>query len=142
MCGLSPPRLFAARQCSTGRVLWKEEYLQAAPLNILMVEDEPNDAELVTHALRRASLNFTSRRVDSEARLREELIGCTPDIILSDFSMPRFNGIAAFAIVRELCPDVPFIFVGLRRSGNVRPFHEIIGISSRCDAIKESVEIF
>ncbi len=85
--------------------------MQAAPLNILMVEDEPNDAELVTHALRRASLNFTSRRVDSEARLREELIGCTPDIVLSDFSMPRFNGIAAFAIVQELCPDVPFIFV-------------------------------
>ncbi|MBD9391502.1 EAL domain-containing protein [Acidovorax sp. ACV01] len=85
--------------------------MQAAPLNILMVEDEPNDAELVAHTLRRASLHFTSRRVDNEERLRHELRASVPDIVLSDFSMPRFNGIDALSVVREMCPDVPFIFV-------------------------------
>lgn len=85
--------------------------MQAAPLNILMVEDEPNDAELVAHVLRRASLSFTSRRADNEERLRYELGVCVPDIILSDFSMPRFSGLDALSVAREMCPDVPFIFV-------------------------------
>ena len=85
--------------------------MQVVPLNILMVEDEPNDAELVAHALRRAALNFTSRRADTEERLRHELRVDVPDIILSDFSMPRFSGLDALSVAREVCPEVPFIFV-------------------------------
>ena len=85
--------------------------MQVVPLNILMVEDEPNDAELVAHALRRAAFNFTSRRADTEERLRHELRVDVPDIILSDFSMPRFSGLDALSVAREVCPDVPFIFV-------------------------------
>lgn len=91
--------------------LWREAYLHDVPLRILIVEDEPNDAELVVHALRRASLVFTSRRVDTEAALRFEIDSHVPDIILSDFSMPKFNGLDALSVAREICPDIPFIFV-------------------------------
>lgn len=90
---------------------WQEAYLQDAPLRILIVEDEPNDAELVVHALRRASLGFTSSRTDTEESFRRELHGGRPDVILSDFSMPRFSGLDALSVAQEICPDVPFIFV-------------------------------
>src|SRR3712207_8462078 len=33
------------------------------------------------------------------------------DVILSDFSMPGFDGMAELAIARDVCPDTPFIFV-------------------------------
>jgi len=85
--------------------------LQSANIKILMVEDEPRDAELIVHALQRASLVFTSRRVDTEVLLQYELRTDLPDAILSDFSMPRFNGLEALAVAKEICPDVPFIFV-------------------------------
>lgn len=91
--------------------LWREAYLHDVPLRILIVEDEPNDAELVVHALRRASLVFMSRRTDSEESFRREIRGDRPDIILSDFSMPKFSGLDALSIAQEMCPDVPFIFV-------------------------------
>ncbi|WP_426303987.1 EAL domain-containing protein [Acidovorax facilis] len=76
-----------------------------------MIEDDLNDAAPVVNALQRASLDFTSRRVDTEVRLRQELSAGLPDAILSDFSMQNFSGLGALAVAREVCPDVPFIFV-------------------------------
>lgn len=85
--------------------------MQSATIKILMIEDDLNDAAPVVNALQRASLDFTSRRVDTEVRLRQELSAGLPDAILSDFSMQNFSGLGALAVAREVCPDVPFIFV-------------------------------
>ncbi|HSV52186.1 MAG TPA: response regulator, partial [Burkholderiaceae bacterium] len=78
---------------------------------MVLIEDEAVDAEIVAQALHRAGFACTCRRVDTEEHLRQELGQRLPDVILSDFSMPRFNGIDALHLAHQLCPDVPFIFV-------------------------------
>ncbi|MEO8157469.1 MAG: EAL domain-containing protein [Betaproteobacteria bacterium] len=80
-------------------------------LRILMVEDLESDAELELRELRRSGLVFDARIVETEEDFRRELDSFVPDVILSDFSLPRFSGMAALTISRELRPDIPFIFV-------------------------------
>ena len=80
-------------------------------LRILIVEDLASDAELMAFELRQANLTFTSRRVDNDLDFIRELEQSPPDLILSDFHLPRFNGPAALALAQERCPEVPFIFV-------------------------------
>ena len=80
-------------------------------LRILMVEDVPADAELEIRELKRAGLRVAHRRVETEEAYREALREFQPEIILSDFSMPHFDGMLALGLAREVVPDVPFIFV-------------------------------
>lgn len=80
-------------------------------LRILIVEDAPDDAELEVLELKRAGLRVAHQRVDTEGAFREALREFRPELILSDFSMPRFDGMSALALAREINPDVPFIFV-------------------------------
>ncbi|MGB7911866.1 MAG: PAS domain-containing protein [Desulfobaccales bacterium] len=80
-------------------------------LRILIVEDLASDAELMAFELRQANLTFTTRRVDNDQDFVRELEQSLPDLILSDYHLPRFNGPAALALAQERCPDVPFIFV-------------------------------
>src|SRR5215468_793146 len=84
---------------------------RAAPLRILLVEDLATDAELALRELRRASIAFEWRRVQTAEELEHECASFNPDVVLSDFSLPRFNGMLALDSVRKLLPDVPFIFV-------------------------------
>src|SRR6185295_19043395 len=51
------------------------------------------------------------RRVEREDDLRRELGDFQPHAVLSDFNMPQFDGMRALAIVREVSPQIPFIFV-------------------------------
>jgi diguanylate cyclase (GGDEF)-like protein len=78
---------------------------------VLLVEDVDYEAELVINQLRRAGLRFDWRRVETEADLRTNLAEFLPDIILSDFNLPQFDGISALRIVRDVAPAAPFIFV-------------------------------
>ncbi|HEY4370437.1 MAG TPA: EAL domain-containing protein [Burkholderiales bacterium] len=80
-------------------------------ISILMVEDSKADAELTTRELKRAGVNCTIRRVDTSGDFRSALHAKKPDLILSDFTMPRFDGMSALALAWQLCPDVPFIFL-------------------------------
>ena len=80
-------------------------------LRILIVEDQASDAELMAFELRQANLTFTARRVDNDLDFIRELEQAPPDLILSDYHLPHFNGPAALALAQEKCPEVPFIFV-------------------------------
>jgi len=81
------------------------------PLRILMVEDSTADAELAIWRLKQGGYVCAPRRVVTAADMRAALTAELPDIILSDFSLPQFDGIAALAIAREMAPDIPFIFL-------------------------------
>ena len=84
----------------------------AAPhLRVLLIEDVPADAELEMHELRRAGLRVTPLVVETEQAFTQALRQFAPDVILSDFSMPGFDGMAALALARVLAPEVPFVFV-------------------------------
>src|SRR5256714_2597912 len=80
-------------------------------LRILLVEDVADDAELALLELRRAGLHADQRVVAGEEAFVGALREFAPDVILCDFSMPGFNGMAALTLAREICPDTPFIFV-------------------------------
>jgi diguanylate cyclase (GGDEF)-like protein/PAS domain S-box-containing protein len=83
----------------------------APTIRVLFTEDVASDAELELRELKRAGLRVTHRVVDTEQSFQQALREFAPDIILSDFSMPGFDGMAALAIAREVSPDTPFIFV-------------------------------
>lgn len=80
-------------------------------LRLLLVEDSTADAELAIRRLQQAGYDCSFQRVVDEAQMRAALAAGLPDIILSDFSLPQFDGVSALAIARELAPDVPFIFL-------------------------------
>jgi PAS domain S-box-containing protein len=79
-------------------------------LKVLIAEDNPNDAELTILELRRAGYEPDWVRVDSEAAFREKLKD-GPDIVLSDFQMPGFNGLQALKLVRQSGLKTPFILI-------------------------------
>ena len=69
------------------------------------------DAELVEYELGRARVSFEARRVDTRESFLHELEAFRPDVILSDFTLPRFDGMSALALARERAPAVPFLIV-------------------------------
>jgi PAS domain S-box-containing protein len=81
------------------------------PLRILILEDLPSDAELMTYELRQADIAHISRRVADREPFAAALSENWPDLILSDFHLPNFDGLEALALVQATCPDTPFIFV-------------------------------
>jgi signal transduction histidine kinase len=80
-------------------------------LRILLVEDNAPHAELVEHFLRESGLQFRIDRVDTQQAFVAYLERQPPDMILSDYALPQFDGYTALAIAREKVPSVPFIFV-------------------------------
>ncbi len=80
-------------------------------LRILILEDSPNDAELATAMLKRARIACDSLRVETRAEFLEQLGKFSPDVVLSDSSLPGFDGLSALAIVRDSRPHIPFIIV-------------------------------
>jgi len=79
-------------------------------LRILLVEDNENDAELVERELRRGGLEFELVRVWDRARYLE-LLESQPDLVISDYSMPGFDGLSAHSLLREREGETPFILV-------------------------------
>ena len=84
---------------------------QEKTFRVLLVEDVEYEAELVIHQLQRAGLHFDWHRVETEEALRKGLSEFAPDIILSDFNLPQFDGLSALRVAREVVPSLPFIFV-------------------------------
>ncbi len=80
-------------------------------LNILLVEDSPLDAELIEAYLVDGGLEFSLLCVETREDFVVALETHCYDIILADYILPCFNGIAALEIARATCPGVPFIFV-------------------------------
>lgn len=80
-------------------------------IRILVLEDVVSDAELQLRELRRAGLAVDARIVETESDFRRELREFAPDLVLSDFSLPHFDGLAALKLTREISPDTPFLFV-------------------------------
>lgn len=80
-------------------------------LRILLIEDSPEDAELLSDQLLEAGLDATFERVDNEESLRLALEAFQPDIVLSDLSMPGFSGYEALHVVRRNNAATPFVFV-------------------------------
>ncbi len=80
------------------------------PLQVLVVEDSPQDADLTVHQLKRAGYDFTWQRVATEG---EYVAALDPhlDLILADYNLPQFNALRALCLLQEKGLDIPFIVV-------------------------------
>jgi two-component system, NarL family, sensor histidine kinase UhpB len=76
---------------------------------LLHVEDSPDDAELVRHALESAPFEFTLTRVESEPEYIAQLDAGLPDAIVCDYNLPGFSAERALEIIRARNLDLPFI---------------------------------
>jgi len=80
------------------------------PLHLLLVEDNPKDAELILHTLRRAGFLPDCKRVETEADYAENLhVGL--DLILANQKLPQFNGLRALELLKRSGLDIPFILL-------------------------------
>ena len=80
-------------------------------LRVLMVEDSPSDAKLVIQELKRMDRPLELERVETADAMRAALARQAWDIVLSDWSLPKFSAPAALAVLKASELDVPFIIV-------------------------------
>ena len=84
---------------------------QEARLHFLMLEDDPQDVELVRHELSRAGFEYTSAVAQTAAEFGRELDLLCPDVVLGDYSLPQWSGMEALDILHERKLNVPLILV-------------------------------
>jgi DNA-binding response OmpR family regulator len=82
-----------------------------SPLRILSLEDDPVDADLILATLAKAKIDCDAVRVDTGSDFVHALENSSFDLILSDHSLPSFDGESALKIALVKAPAVPFIFV-------------------------------
>lgn len=80
-------------------------------LKILLLEDQKTDQELTTRAVRKVAPNVIFILADSKREFMEKVKDNTPDLIISDYQLPDWNGLEAMLYSREHFPGVPFIFL-------------------------------
>jgi two-component system sensor histidine kinase EvgS len=81
------------------------------PRRLLLLEDDPNDVELFGRRLLTEWPDLELVRVSTEAGFKAALNAGGFDIIISDYRLPDFHGLAALALAREQCPGVPLLFL-------------------------------
>ncbi len=81
------------------------------PLHLLIIEDSENDALLLVHELRRGGYDPIFERVDTVAAMKAALDQKSWHVIIADYNMPHFSGLAALQLLQETGLDLPFILV-------------------------------
>jgi len=81
------------------------------PLKVLLIEDSEDDSELVIRQIRKGGYDPQYLRIDSEPALRKALDEQGWDIVLCDYSLPRFSGGEALKIFKKYSLEIPFIVI-------------------------------
>ena len=81
------------------------------PLQVLIVEDSADDAELILLELRRGGFEPSWERVEDAAAMRDALERRPWEVVLSDYTLPTFDAVAALGVLRLWGPEVPFLVV-------------------------------
>jgi len=80
-------------------------------IRILILEDNEIDKKIIFSIIDNSDLEFTTLIVDTKEGFSEALMDFHPDVVLSDYMLPGFNGLQALEIHKKINPDIPFIFV-------------------------------
>lgn len=80
-------------------------------IKILIIEDNSDDAYLVIRQLTKSGMSFISKVVETSKAFEESLNTFCPDIILSDYSLPAFDAVSAFEIIKSKNLSIPFIII-------------------------------
>jgi signal transduction histidine kinase len=81
------------------------------PLRVLVVEDDPADAELLELELLRGGFAPKIHRVQTAETMQQALDSAEWDLVLCDYMMPRFNGLRALELLKATGKDIPFILI-------------------------------
>ncbi len=81
------------------------------PFRVLIVDDSEEDAILLVRELRHGDYEPQYLRVDRPEAMKNALEKSEWDLVISDFTMPHFNGMAALGVLKETGLDIPFIIV-------------------------------
>ena len=80
-------------------------------LNVLILEDIPSDAEFAQRELKTVLRSYMVKVVDTEEEFVQALKTFKPDLIISDYLMPEFDGLSALKIRQDKCPFTPFVIL-------------------------------
>ena len=80
-------------------------------LHLLILEDNPYDAELEVITLQEAGYECHWERVETKEAFLDRLHAASYDLILADYSLPSFDGLMALELCRQHAPDLPFILI-------------------------------
>src|SRR5450759_4824709 len=83
----------------------------AGKLKILFVENVLSEAEIMIHEIEKNKISFSKQITDNKEDYIEYLKDFQPDLIISDYSLPRFDGMAALLLRNEQSPLISFILV-------------------------------
>lgn len=78
-------------------------------LNLLLVEDRADDADLVRLVLKRASMDVVIELVETESQIRSALERRTIDVVVTDLSLPQFDGFRVIRMVQQFDEAIPVI---------------------------------
>jgi len=87
------------------------EDINNRPLSILMLEDNPMDAELIIATLEQEGYKIVVQQVAIEKEFLDKLKNNIFDVVLSDYNLPGYSGMAALKEVRQIRPNTPFICI-------------------------------
>lgn len=82
-----------------------------SPLRILLLEDFPPDVVLIERELTKAGIRFAMKQVDNKADFLQAFREFNPDLVISDYSLPQYDGISAIEDLRAISPETPIIIV-------------------------------
>lgn len=105
--------------------------MKSLKLKILIVEHDAIDQQLIDTELKKSKISYTSDIVQTKKEYIKSLHTFKPDIILSNYTFPTFDGPAAFKIKEKLSPQTPFIFIS-----------ESIGEEIAVECVKNGVSDF
>lgn len=95
-------------------------------IKILFVEDLPTDYDLARREIKKGNIEFEDYRVETEEKFLEALEIFKPDIIISDYSMPEFDGLQVIIITKEYDPLLPVVIL----TGSINEFTAVECIKS------------
>ena len=86
--------------------------IESKILNVLLIEDNPDDAFFLERHLRRSGFIPDVTRVETREAMRAALEKPSrPDVVVADYNLPNFSGPAALQLLRSLGLDIPFIMM-------------------------------
>jgi len=80
-------------------------------LRVLILEDNPNDAEIIQDVIRRSSLRCSFFLAHDKNGFLDGITNFEPEVVLSDNALPQFDSEDALEITKQYQPDIPFILV-------------------------------
>ena len=110
---------------------------------ILVVDDEPSFRSAVNTILRKAGFHTIEARDGIEAYEIVRAIGASVELLLTDFQMPRMDGLSLIESVRELHPKMPVLLMtGARlenRPGSYAVLNKPIGREALLQAVRSAI---